>query len=172
MTTLTTGHAGASGPRHPVSHTGPYDTTGRGERGIMSGGEGGRRKQRAKCHKSVKNIQTFQQTLPFIFFMMTVCQTIEGVCEISLSGLTAVKKVVVQSWLHTHNLSVKLQLCCFLDSLYLELSSARINRAKPSTAEMWKNCLIPDRIFSYSDIIHLPLFCTVIFAFHVALYCI
>lgn len=40
MTSLTSDHAGALGPRHPVSHTGPYDTT--GDREIMSGREKGK----------------------------------------------------------------------------------------------------------------------------------
>lgn len=83
-TTLTIGHAGASGPRHPVSHTGPYDTTGEREweRGRKTKKEGGTHKQRATCHKSVRNTETFQWTLPFFFFMMTVCQNIEQACKI------------------------------------------------------------------------------------------
>ena len=57
--------------------------------------KGGAHRQWAKCHKSVKNIQTFQWTLPFIFFMMTVCQTKEEGSKLQPSGLTAVRKVVV-----------------------------------------------------------------------------
>lgn len=90
--------------------------------------------------------------------MITYCQTIEEVCKVWPSGLTAVKKVMVYSWSHTHSLSSETH----LGSLCLELSSARINRAKPNTIEMWKNCLIPDM-----DIL---LHILQIQAFHVALY--
>lgn len=68
------------------------------------------------------------------------------------------QKVVVYSWSHTHSLSSETH----LGSLCLELSSTRINRAKPNTIEMWKNCLIPEM-----DILQYIL---QIQAFHFALY--
>ena len=96
----------------------------------------------AECHKSVKNAD-FPTDPAFLSSLRWLSVTLK-ICKIWLCKLTAVKKVVVQSWLHTQNLSVNLNLCCFLDSLYLELSSVRINRPKPNTTQMWKIFLIPD----------------------------
>lgn len=80
MTTLTIGHAGASGPRHPVLRTGPYDTTGdRQKEELWVGERKAGEERRTQANKSVKNIQTFQWTLPFMF-MMTDCQTFRFNC--------------------------------------------------------------------------------------------
>lgn len=54
-----------------------------------------------------------------------------------LAGITTAKKLVVQRWLPPHDLSVKHWLHAFLDILYLELSSARVNHANPSTVQNW-----------------------------------
>ena len=57
--------------------------------------------------------------------------------KLLLSGLTAAKKLLVQRWLPPHDLSTRKWLIYFHDTVLLELSSAQINNAKPSTLEMW-----------------------------------
>ena len=54
-----------------------------------------------------------------------------------LAGLTAAKKMVVRVWLPPHDLSSEHWLHIFLDILFLELSSARTNGAKPRTIQTW-----------------------------------
>lgn len=61
--------------------------------------------------------------------------------KIWLAGLTAAKKIVVQRWKHPHVISNIHWTRCFLDIAYLELSSARINKARARTILMWKNLI-------------------------------
>lgn len=49
----------------------------------------------------------------------------------------AAKKLVVQSWLPPHDLSIKHWLHTILEIMHLELSAARINPAKISTINSW-----------------------------------
>lgn len=59
--------------------------------------------------------------------------------KIWLAGLTAAKKIIVQVWVPPHNLAHKHWLNTFLEILFLELSSAKINGATPRTIQTWSN---------------------------------
>lgn len=61
--------------------------------------------------------------------------------KIWLAGLTAAKKIVVQRWKPPHDISNTHWLRSFLDISYLELSSARVNDARPNTILMWTNLI-------------------------------
>ena len=54
-----------------------------------------------------------------------------------LAGLTAAKKLIVQRWLPPHKLYTKKWLEYFHDVVMLELSTARVNKAKETTLGMW-----------------------------------
>ncbi len=58
-----------------------------------------------------------------------------------LAASTAAKKPLVQRWKPPHDLSIKHGLHSLLETLYLELSSARTNHAKPVILSLWKNCI-------------------------------
>ena len=55
-----------------------------------------------------------------------------------LAGLTAAKKLIVQRWLPPHKLPTKQWLEFFHDVIMLELSTARVNKAKETTLGMWR----------------------------------
>lgn len=58
--------------------------------------------------------------------------------KIWLAGLTSAKKIIAQRWLPPHTLSVRHWLLQFHEIVMLELSTARINKARASTIEAWK----------------------------------
>ena len=57
--------------------------------------------------------------------------------KLLLSGFTAAKKVLVQRWLPPHDLSMRKWLTYFHEVVLLERSAARINKARPSTIDLW-----------------------------------
>ncbi|KAJ8286853.1 hypothetical protein GJAV_G00044100 [Gymnothorax javanicus] len=59
--------------------------------------------------------------------------------KIWLAGLTAAKMIIVQVWVPPHNLSFEHWLNTFLDILFLELFSAKVNGATPRTLQIWNN---------------------------------
>lgn len=152
-TTLTTGHAEASGPRHPVSHTGPYDTTGARERWMVSGRDGGRRREEhisKECHKSVKKNQQKKPWLsnrpsPFIFFTMNVFQTIRGLYDMAFMFNCCQKGCGPVLVTYSQSISETPVVLLFGQST---LSCHQLELTEPKATEMWKICLIPDRIFS------------------------
>lgn len=156
MTTLTTGHAGVSGPRPPFSHTGPDGTTEKRNRLINKTSKRRKRKpgeeRCTQAYKSVADVQTFRRTLPFIF-MMIECQSVEEACKdfrFNCCHEKRERKKRLRSipGYTPHSLSSG----TILASLCLELSSTRFNRAQPNTIEMWKNHLIPDTaVFHYLE---------------------
>lgn len=59
--------------------------------------------------------------------------------KIWLAGLTATKKMIAQRWLPPHSLSIHQWLAYFHDIVMLELSAARINKAKSTTLSLWRD---------------------------------
>lgn len=66
-------------------------------------------------------------------------QLFEKQRKIWLAGSTAAKKMIVQRWLPPHSLSMHQWMAYFLDIVLLELSTARINKAKQKTINLWKD---------------------------------
>lgn len=66
-------------------------------------------------------------------------QLFEKQRKIWLAGSTAAKKMIVQRWLPSHSLSMQKWMAYFLDIVLLELSTARINKAKRRTINLWKD---------------------------------
>lgn len=66
-------------------------------------------------------------------------QLFEKQRKIWLTGSTAAKKMIVQRWLPPHSLSIQRWMALFLDIVLLELSTARINKAKRRTINLWKD---------------------------------
>lgn len=58
--------------------------------------------------------------------------------KVWLAGLMAAEKLIVQSWLPPHKLYARKWLEYFQDWVMLELSTARVNKAKSSTLVSWK----------------------------------
>lgn len=61
-----------------------------------------------------------------------------GKIRVLLAGITTAKKMVATRWKPPHNLSVHAWSLMFLDIVYLELSIARVHRAKSDTIEVWQ----------------------------------
>ena len=59
--------------------------------------------------------------------------------KIWLAGSTATKKMIAQRWLPPHSLIMRRWLSYFLDIVMLELSTARVNKAKLRTVELWRS---------------------------------
>ena len=57
--------------------------------------------------------------------------------RIALAGLTAAKKMVAVRWKPPHSLIVRHWLLNFLDVIYLELSTALINKATETNLNNW-----------------------------------
>lgn len=56
-----------------------------------------------------------------------------------LAGLTAAKKLVAVRWKPPHSLTIRQWALTFLDVIYLELSTARINGASEATINNWRS---------------------------------
>ena len=54
-----------------------------------------------------------------------------------LAGLTAAKKMLAIRWKPPHDLSKRQWLLSFLDVIYMELSTSRINGAKDNVLKAW-----------------------------------
>ena len=55
------------------------------------------------------------------------------------AGVTAAKKMVATRWKPPHDLSIRTWTLSFLDVIYMELSTARINGACEKTLDTWFN---------------------------------
>ena len=58
--------------------------------------------------------------------------------RVIFAGLTAAKKMIATRWKPPHSLTVKAWILSFLDVIYLELSTARINGANERTLDSWR----------------------------------
>lgn len=58
--------------------------------------------------------------------------------RIVLVGLTAAKKLVSMRWKPPHSLSIRQWVFTFLDVIYLEMSTARVNGASEATINIWR----------------------------------
>ena len=61
-----------------------------------------------------------------------------AVRRVVLAGITAAKKLVALRWKPPHSLVIRHWMLSFLDVVYLEMSTARINGAKESTLNDWR----------------------------------
>lgn len=59
--------------------------------------------------------------------------------RIVFAGLTAAKKMIVTRWKPPHSLSTQSWVLSFLDVIYMELSTARINGANEATLNTWRS---------------------------------
>lgn len=55
------------------------------------------------------------------------------------AGLTAAKKMVATRWKPPHDLSMRHWSLSFLDVIFMELSTARVNGASEKTLDFWRN---------------------------------
>lgn len=62
--------------------------------------------------------------------------------RVILAGLTAAKKLIATRWKPPHSLSIKAWTLSFLDVVYMELSTARINGANESTLNTWRSTVV------------------------------
>ena len=58
------------------------------------------------------------------------------------AGLTAAKKMIATRWKPPHSMSIKSWSLSFLDVIYLELSTARINGASEKTIDAWHSIAV------------------------------
>ena len=81
---------------------------------------------------------TVSATIPVVLLNDTSSLQISK-CQkrIVLAGLTAAKKMVAVRWKPPHTLTIKQWLLTFLDIVYMELSTARINGARQVNVDMW-----------------------------------
>lgn len=56
---------------------------------------------------------------------------------IVLSGITAAEKIIAARWKPPHTLTVRQWALTFLDVVYMESATARINGAKEVNVNMW-----------------------------------
>lgn len=70
--------------------------------------------------------------------------------KVWLVGLTAAQKRVVPRWLPPHDLHRRKWLAYFQGIVMQELSTARMNKARPSTLETWK--VAASEIFEFLEI--------------------
>jgi len=59
--------------------------------------------------------------------------------RVAFAGLTAAKSMIATHWKPSHDLSVRTWTLSFLDVLYMEISTARINGASEKTLDTWVN---------------------------------
>lgn len=59
--------------------------------------------------------------------------------RVILAGLTAAKKLIAIRWKPPHSLTTQSWILSFLDVIYLELSTARINDANENTLNTWRS---------------------------------
>ncbi len=59
--------------------------------------------------------------------------------RVIFAGLTAAKKMITTRWKPPHSLTIKAWTLYFLDVVYMELSTARINGTNESTLNAWRS---------------------------------
>lgn len=62
--------------------------------------------------------------------------------RVVFAGLTAAKKMIATRWKPPHSLAIKAWILSFLDVIYLELSTARVNGANERTLNSWRTIAV------------------------------
>lgn len=65
------------------------------------------------------------------------------------AGLTAAKKMISTQWKPPRSLIVRAWILSFLDVIYLELSTARINGANEQTLDSWRSAAVTPLLLAF-----------------------
>ena len=81
--------------------------------------------------------ETLPGTIPVLLLNdLSALRVPECQKRVILAGLTAAKKMIAVRWKPPHTLSIRQWILTFLDIIYMELSTARINGAKEANVNM------------------------------------
>lgn len=87
-------------------------------------------------------LEFWEKVIHILTGLMGVVLPVENARKVWQASLTTAKRIVVQRWKPPHDISSTHWLRSFLDILFLELSSARINNVGTKTVLIWPNLLL------------------------------